>query len=119
MKFYKLNDGSGRYLGMEDTVPEHIIEQIPELIKSGLLETTDDKTYSEEEFQHHTNAPAPTWENTLACHGERSSAQQLMQTADGLGYTYFAWNGRIFKVTIRHNNVSYEMVQDIYEIDIK
>ena len=119
MKFWKLEDGSGRYLGMEDDVPDHIIEHIPELIANGLTDVSYEKTYSQEEFELATNPPKPTWHNTLTNHHERTSSMELMQLAFTLGYTYFTWNGRIFKVTNFHQNLNYEMVNDIYEIDIK
>ena len=118
-KFYKIEDGSGRYLGLEDIVPNHIIEQIPELIANGLIDVSYENTYSQEEFELATNPPTPTWENTLTYHDERTDTQELLQTAFRFGYTYFAWNARIFKVTNYHQSLSYEMVQDFYEIDIK
>lgn len=119
MKFYKLDDGSGRYLCMEDEVTDHVIEQIPELIMNGLIDVSYEKTYSQEEFELATNPPTPTWKNTIACHGKHSSSAELMNTGYQLGYDYFAWNGRIFKITNYHQSLDYEMVQNIYEIDIK
>lgn len=119
MKFYRLEDGSGRYLGMDDDVPDYIIDQIPELISNGLTDISYENTYSQEEFEAATNPPKVTWENTIACHGERSSTEELMNTGYQLGYDYFAWNGSIFKITNRNQKLTYEMVQDIYEIDIE
>lgn len=119
MKFYKLEDGSGRYLGMRDSVSAEIMEQIPELISNGLVDTSFEKTYSEEEFQLETNLPYPTWENTLTSHQERSSCPVLMELVHQLGYVYFVWNGHLHKVTNYHQNLSYELVEDIYFIDIK
>lgn len=119
MKFFKLEDGSGRYLGLENDVPEHIIEQIPELITNGLIDTSYEKTYSQEEFELATNPPEVTWHNTLTNHSARTDSQELMRIANQLNYTYFAWNGRIYKITNYHQSLNYEMVQDIYEIDIK
>jgi len=120
MKFYKLEDGSdARYLGMEDSVPDNIIEQLPELISNGLIDTSYEKTYSEEEYQLAINPPTPTWENTLSAHTERSGTEVLLKAAFNFGYTYFAWNARIFKVTNYHQRLDYEMVEDVYEIDFK
>ena len=119
MKFFKLEDGSGRYLGMDSSIPEHIIEQIPELITNGLIDISYEKTYSQEEFELATNPPTPTWNNTLTNHSARTDSQELMRIANQLNYTYFAWNGRIYKITNYHQSLNYEMVLDVYEIDIK
>jgi len=120
MKFYKLEDGSGRYLGMDNDIPQHIIDQMPELISSGLIDTSYERTYSPEEFKLVTSPPTPTWENTLTCHSERSSTDALMKTANELGYTYFTWNERIYKVTnLRSEGLDYSLVEDVYELDIK
>ncbi len=118
MRFYRLEDGSGRYLGMEDSVSDRSLEQIPELISGGLIDTSYEKTYSEKDFQHATNPPAATWHNTLTNHAMRISSEELMQLGFQLGYTYFAWNGCIFKITNYHQDLSYELVEDIYEIDL-
>lgn len=119
MKFYKLEDGSGRYLGMDDTIPKRLIELLPELIANGLVDTSHEKTYSQEEFERETSPPKVTWENTIACHGERSSSEELMNTGYQLGYDYFAWNGRVFKIINRNQSLGYNIVEDVYEIDIK
>jgi len=119
MKFYKLEDGSDRYLGLDNDVPDHLIGQMPELIESGLIDTSYENTYSQEEFEHATNPPKATWHNTLTNHAARTSSQELMEIGFELGYTYFAWNGRIFKITNYHQNLTYETVEDIYEIDLK
>jgi len=120
MKFYKLEDGSGRYLGVSDNLKDTLIEKIPELIAEGLIDTSYEKTYSQTEFELVTNPPTPTWENTLSCHQERSSTEALMVTASALGYTYFTWNERIYKVTnLRSDGLDYSLVEDIYELDIK
>jgi hypothetical protein len=109
MKFYKLPNG--RYLGMDDQIPKHIIEQLPELIESGLIETGFDKTYDEQEFQHATNPPAPTWNNTLTNHlgmaGDYSLSAHLAPIANNLGYIYFSFNNRIYKITTRAGTMTY------------
>lgn len=117
MKFFKLDNG--RYLGFNGSVSDSIIATMPELIEHELLDTSYEKTYSEEEYQLAVNPPTPTWENTLTCHDERSSSYELMELAHQLGYTYFTFNERVAIVTNFHQNLKYEEVEAVYEIDIK
>jgi hypothetical protein len=117
MKFYRLDDGTDRYLGLEDDVPEHIIQQIPELIANGLLDTSFDATYSHSEYLHHTQPPLPTWKNTLANFNGFKDGEELESIAYDLGYTYFVWNARVYKITYRNQQLTHS-VTDSYEIDL-
>jgi hypothetical protein len=118
MKFYKLENGTDRYLGLEDNVSDHIINQLPELIEAGLIDTSFDATYSHSEFLHHTQPPTPTWKNTLANHaGGFKDGEELESIAHDLGYTYFVWNARVYKITFRNQQLTHS-VTDSYEIDL-
>lgn len=120
IKFYRLP--SGRYLGINKDVPKHLIEQMGELIEAGLIDTSYEVTYSEEEFQLACHAPPPTWNNTLTKHSggfNSVSMDDLFKTAHELGYTYFCWNEHVYKITEFHGNLTYERFNEIFEMDIK